>query len=208
MVASRVFNLPIEECGNDTEPRRKSKVVVLGLLYGMATPTLAQNLGIEVKEAEQIVEDFFANFTKVKEWMDKNVEHCKKNGFVEMMFGRKRRLPDMKLESNRDNFWIIARAERQAKANAVIQGSSAIQTKLVMVAIDAYCTKKRSEGRNFGLLATIHDELLIRAPKDVTQQELSEINDIMVNTVPLKVPSKSDFEIGQCWGKMGKVAVA
>jgi DNA polymerase I - 3''-5'' exonuclease and polymerase domains len=198
MIASKVFKLPIEQCGNDTKPRKQAKVVVLGLIYGMATPTLASNLGIEKKEAEQIVEDFFANFTFVKSWMDANIKFCKKSGFVEMMDGRKRRLPDIKTK----DWGTYGRAERQCKANAIIQGSSSVQTKRVMIELDKWCLEQQKLGRDIALNSTIHDELLIRVPKDVTEVELKQIESIMINTLPLSVPSKTDIELGNCWGKM------
>ena len=204
MVASKVFDLPIEECLNDSLPRKKIKVVVLGLLYGMATKTLAENLGIMEIEAQKIVDDFFANFSKVKEFMDNNIAFCKKHGYVEMIMGRKRRLPQI----NSGDRWEQLRAQRQAAANSPIQGSSAIQTKVTMIELDKLCKRLSKGERTFHLLCVVHDEALTKCPKDVTPYELSLINGAMVNSLPLNVPSKSDFEIGNCWGVMEKIEVA
>jgi DNA polymerase-1 len=109
---------------------------------------------------------------------------------------RKRRLEGVKSKDKWERF----RAERQA-TNAIIQGSASVQTKRTMIALARWCKAKRAEGRKFQILATVHDEVLIYAPKDVTRVEVYEFRDIMVNTMKLKVPNKSDIEIMKRWGE-------
>ena len=201
-VASKIFDKPVEECGDGSKYRKQAKVVVLALLYGMANKTLAESLGISKSDADKIVEDFFNNFTKVRSFMDDNLEHARANGYVEMVYGRKRRLPQI----NSRDWYEKSRAERMAQANAIIQGSSAIQTKITMIALDKYCRDKQREGRNFGLLATIHDELLIRVPKDVIKQEVKELEYIMCNSFPMSVETVTDIAISNgSWGDMVSV---
>lgn len=194
-MASKVYNLPYEECGDGTVYRKRMKFGVLSVMYGTGATTLADQLGVTVAEAEQFIEDFFKTFPRVNAWIEHNKKMAREKGYVTMYMGRKRRLPEAKSKDYR----IRARAERQA-TNARIQGSGAIQTKLTMIALWNWCKEKRKQGRNFRMLATVHDEVLIYAPADVTLQEVAEFEDIMINTVKLKVPNKTDIEVQTRWG--------
>ncbi|MEH7464603.1 DNA polymerase [Bacillus thuringiensis] len=202
MMAAKIFRIPIEKAGknpdgSDTEYRKQMKMIVLAILYGMSEKALADILGISEMKAKAIILEFFEQFPKVKAWIEGNQEMAKQLGFVPTMFGRKRRLPDARSFDK----WQALRAMRQA-TNARIQGSSAEQTKLVMIAAHALCKKLSNGERTFHILAQIHDELLFLVPEDVTEEEVKLIKDVMVNTVQLRVPSKTDVELGKCWGKM------
>jgi len=201
MVASKMFNKDVSECGDGTVYRTRAKTIVLSLLYGKATFTLAKDLGIDKEEAELLVEEFFNNFTNVKQWMDNNLKFCKENGYVEMLYGRKRRLPNI----TSSDWKLYGRAERQGKANAIIQGSASIQTKLVMIALDKWCNTYSNSTRKFALISSIHDEVLVKVPKDVTFAEMRRLEDIMINTLPLDVPSKTDIELSNNWGKLKNI---
>jgi DNA polymerase I len=194
-MASKVYNLPYEECGDGTIYRKRMKFGVLSVMYGTGATTLADQLGVTVAEAEQFIKDFFKTFPRVKAWIEHNKKMARTHGYIKMLMGRKRRLPDAK--SN--DYGTRARAERQA-TNARIQGSGAIQTKLTMIALWNWCKEKRKQGRNFWMLATVHDEVLIYAPADVTLQEVAEFENIMINAVKLKVPNKTDIEVQTRWG--------
>lgn len=195
-MASRVYKKPYEECGDGTPERKAMKFGVLSVMYGTGSKTLANQLGVDVKTAEKFISDFFKEFTLVDKWIKNNQAQARKHGYVTMIYGRKRRLPDAK---SRDK-WDRLRAERQA-TNAIIQGSAAIQTKISLIHLNAWCKRKQAEGRSFSVVATVHDENLLYAPDDMTREELTEMNDIMLNAVRLKVPSKTDIEIGRVWGK-------
>jgi DNA polymerase-1 len=196
-MASKVFNVPIAECGDGSNYRKMMKFGVLSVMYGTGSKTLAGQLKITEAEAENFIEDFYKTFPKVTAWIEGNKEYARKYGFVWMIEEqRKRRLEGVKSKDKWERF----RAERQA-TNAIIQGSASVQTKRTMIALARWCKAKRAEGRKFQILATVHDEVLIYAPKDVTRVEVYEFRDIMVNTMKLKVPNKSDIEIMKRWGE-------
>lgn len=190
-MAAKIFDKPLSECGDGSFYRKATKTIVLAILYGTSPKTVGQQLGITVPEAEKIIKDFFAKYPKVSKWIEGNKEQARKHGYVEMMFGRKRRLPQAK---SRDK-WERLRAERQA-TNAIIQGSASIQTKLTIIALQKLCRRK-----GWKLLATVHDEVLVLAPQTITPEEVQEFEDVMINTVKLRVPNKTDIEIQTRWGE-------
>jgi DNA polymerase I len=196
-LASEVFRVPIEECGDGSKYRKMMKMGLLATMYGTGSKTLAEQLGITPDEAEDFIAKFYAKYPKVAAWIEDNKRTCKEQGYVEMLYGyRKRRLPEI---WSRDE-WQVYRAERQT-TNARIQGSAAIQTKIVMLALHKWIKKKRASGRRFNMLASIHDEVLLYVPRDITIEEVRDIEDIMINTVKLKVPSATDIEIMSRWGE-------
>ncbi|WP_240511913.1 DNA polymerase [Paludifilum halophilum] len=199
-LASEVFRIPIEECGDGSKYRKMMKMGLLATMYGTGSKTLAEQLGISAQEAEDFIAEFYKKYPKVAAWIEGNKKECKERGYVEMLGGgRKRRLPEI---WSRDE-WQVYRAERQT-TNAKIQGSAAIQTKIVMLALHKWAKQKRAEGRRFHILASIHDEVLLYVPRDITIEEVYAIEDIMVNTVKLKVPSATDIEISERWGESAK----
>lgn len=196
-MASEVYNKPYEECGDGTFERKAMKVGVLSCMYGTGPATLAQQLGITRPEADAFIEDFFKRLPMVQAWIDGNKRYAARHGFV-WMDGeqRKRRLPDAKKRVrgyDRDK----SRAERQA-TNAIIQGSSAIQTKVTLIALHDLCKRK-----GWQLWATVHDEVLLVVPEDITDAEVSEFERVMLESYPFgEVANKTDIELGRCWGEM------
>jgi DNA polymerase I len=194
IAAAETFGLPLEQCGDGSKYRKMMKIGLLAVMYGTGTKTLAGQLEVSEKEAADFIKSFYKNHPRVKKWVDENVKFCRRYGYVEMLGGRKRRLPNIYADEN----WKVAGAERQA-TNARIQGSAAIQTKLVMAEL-----YKLVQRKGWRLLATIHDEILLYVPLAITPEEVIEIEDIMVNTVKLRVPSKTDIEAGTRWGESVK----
>lgn len=188
--AAELFGLPESECGDGSKYRKMLKTGILACMYGTGPKTLAGQLGISEKEAEDFIAQFYAKYTKVKEWVDGNVRFARRHGYVEMLGGRKRRLPGIKSKDR----WERLRAERQC-TNAIIQGSAAIQTKCVMLRLDELC--KQKDGWELAL--TVHDELGVYVPKSITIEEVMEFESVMLNTVKLAVPSKTDIEIQERW---------
>jgi DNA polymerase I len=206
-LASEFYNKPYEECykkpdGSDTKERKEFKVVVLAIMYGMGAGSLGGSLGISKREAQNMIDTFYVKFPKVAEFVRRNTIEACKQGYVEMKLGdlvRKRRLPFFRGKSPRyvyDTF----------STNAKIQGTSAIQTKICMIEGHKLCKRLSKEGRTFALLACVHDELLFRVPKDVTREEVALFEAIMTDTVKLNgIPSGTDGELGNCWGKLTPV---
>lgn len=201
--ASLHYNRPYEEVyknadGSDTKERKQFKVVILAIMYGMTEKSLAETLGIHELEAKNLIDSFMDGSPQVKQWIENNKKQARMLGYVETLAGRKRRLPEAKSSDK----YIALRAERQS-TNARIQGSASEQTKLVMIRANKVLKEMSTSTRRFELLATIHDEVLFQVPEDVTKEEVAVIEDIMINTVKLKnVPSKTDIEIGKCWGSL------
>lgn len=204
--ASLHYKRPYEEVyknpdGSDTKERKAFKVVILAIMYGMTEKSLADTLGINELEAKTLIDSFYKGSPRVAKWIEHNKETARKTGYVETLFGRKRRLPDAKSQDK----WERMRAERQT-TNARIQGSASEQTKLVMIEAGKKLRSISREGREFRLLATIHDEVLFQVPEDITKEEVATIESLMVDTVKLNnVPSKTDIELGKCWGDLVSV---
>jgi DNA polymerase-1 len=205
--ASLHYKRPYEEVyknpdGSDTKERKQFKMVILAIMYGMTEKSLAETLGINELEAKTLIDGFYKGSPQVAKWIEFNKQTARMEGYVETLFGRKRRLPDAKSSDK----WARMRAERQT-TNARIQGSASEQTKLVMIKAYEKFKELRKQGREFDLLATIHDEVLFLVPEDITREEVKMIESLMVDTVKLNnVPSKTDIELGKCWGDLTSVA--
>lgn len=199
-MASEVYGKPYEECGDGTFERKAMKVGVLASLYGTGPATLAQQLGITVDEAKAFLEDFFARLPGVKRWIDDTKAFAEKNGYVWMdREQRKRRLPEAKLKTRG---WQDPKRGEKMRAlrqgpNAVVQGTSAIQTKATVIKLRELCARK-----DWRLLATIHDEVLLIVPETITREEIAEFEDVMVNSYVFgNVPNKTDIELMTVWGE-------
>jgi DNA polymerase-1 len=189
--ASELFGVPIADCGDGSKYRKMMKTGVLAVMYGVGPKTLAEQLDITEAEAKAFVADFYKTYPKVKAWIDGNENYAKKYGYVEMYMGRKRRLPEAKSKDR----WVQFRALRQA-TNAIIQGSAAIQTKLTMIETQKLCRRK-----GWTMAFCVHDEQAVYAPETITIEDVKEFEDIMLNTVKLHVPNKTDLEISRRWGE-------
>ncbi|BCF74603.1 putative DNA polymerase I [Enterococcus phage phiM1EF2] len=214
-MASAIFNKPIEECLDGSIYRKNTKMIVLAIMYGMGAYSLADILRIDAQEAQKMIDDFFVVYPEVETWIEGNKKTVVKQRYVETLFGMRRRFKHENFDILKKNWNSLdendkklrstaARALRQA-TNALIQGGAASQTKLVMNAARIRLkelSEARGEPNSFGFLAQVHDEILFKVPEDVTEAEVDAIEDVMINTVKLVVPSKTDIEIGKNWGKM------
>jgi len=189
--ASELFGLPIEECGDGSKWRKMMKVGILAVMYSTSAKTLASQLEISESEAELFIQQFFERYPKVKKWIDGNIEFARKHGYVEMLYGRKRRLPGIRSQDR----WERLRAERQC-TNSIIQGSAAIQTKLTMIEMQKLCRRK-----GWKMAFCVHDELGVYANENLTLEDVREFENVMLNTVKLAVPNKCDTEISKRWGE-------
>lgn len=189
--ASETFGKPIEECGDGSKYRKMMKFGVLSVMYGTGEATLADQLGITEAEAGAFIKRFYEKNQRVAEWIKENVMFVHKHKYVEIMGGRKRRLPDIMSPE----VWTRAKAERQA-TNARIQGSAAVQTKVTMLRLAEWCKRK-----GWQLLFTIHDEVAVLADDTLTREDVKEFEDIMINSFKLDVPNKTDIVIEKRWSE-------
>ena len=189
LTASQVFHVPFDEV--TPLQRRNAKAVNFGIVYGISSFGLSQDLSITRKEAQEYIEKYFVTYPKIKEFLDGCVEKAKKDGFAETMFGRRRPVPELKSS----NFMQRSFGERVAM-NAPIQGTAADIIKIAMNRVDR---RLREEGLQSRLLLQVHDELLVEAAKD----ELSKVRQIlaeeMQGAAELSVPLEIDMKQGMNW---------
>lgn len=187
--AAKVFNVDIEDV--DREMRSKAKAVNFGISYGQGAFGLAQNLNISRSEAKEIIESYFHQFSRLKEYQTENIEFARKNGYVETILGRRRYLKDI----NSANAVVRGFAERNA-INAPIQGSAADVIKLAMIKIHDVFRKKDFKSK---MIMQVHDELVFDAHKSELDTITEIIRDEMQNAVELAVPLKVDIDTGTTW---------
>lgn len=214
-VASMIFDKPYEDVRDGTKERTQTKMIVLAILYGMGAGSLADILKIPKEEAQNFMDTFLAKYPQVEKWIEGNKKTARSQRYVETIFGTRRRFKKENFsildkpwgsltQDEKDLRGAAARALRQA-TNAIVQGSAAQQTKATVVAMRkvlARLSEARHKKYCFNFLAFIHDEVLFKVPKDVTEAELEAIRDCMENTIKLSIPSVTDMEIGRRWGAM------
>ena len=189
ITASQVFHIPFDEV-TDLQ-RRNAKAVNFGIVYGISSFGLSQDLSISKKEAAEYIERYFETYPKIKTFLDGLVEDAKKNGYVTTMFGRRRPVPEL----SSSNFMQRSFGERVAM-NAPIQGTAADIIKLAM--INVYNALKEHNLRS-RLILQVHDELLVETAEDEVETVKQIMLDGMKNAVSLKVPLEVDLKEGKDW---------
>ncbi|MCB0761777.1 MAG: DNA polymerase I [Flavobacteriales bacterium] len=187
--AARVFGVPLEEV--DRDMRSKAKAVNFGIIYGQGAFGLAQNLNISRKEAKEIIDSYFEQFSSLKSYQEANIEFARANGYVETLMGRRRYLKDI----HSANAVVRGFAERNA-INAPIQGTAADIIKIAMIDIHKEFQKADFKSR---MIMQVHDELVFDAHKDEVEIIQPIIRDKMQNAVKLIVPLKVDMDLGINW---------
>lgn len=187
--ASEVFGIPMDQV--TSAQRRDAKAVNFGIIYGLSAFGLSQDLKITRKQAQDYIDKYFATYPKVKEYLDREVEKGKTDGFVETMFHRRRPIPELKSK----NFAQRNFGERVAM-NSPIQGTAADIIKIAMVRVNVKLKEKNMKSR---LILQIHDELLIEA----WMEELDEVKEIlkteMMHAADLEIPLEIDINTGSSW---------
>ena len=189
ITASQVFGVPFDEV-TDLQ-RRNAKAVNFGIIYGISSFGLSQDLSISRKEASDYIEQYFKTYPKIKGYIDSMVEDAKKTGYSLTMFNRRRPIPELKSS----NFMQRSFGERVAM-NAPIQGTAADIIKLAMIRV--YDALKKG-GYKSKLLLQIHDELLVETYLDEIEDVKKIIEDGMKNAVKLSVPLEIDMKQGNNW---------
>lgn len=189
ITASKVFHVSPEEV--TPIMRRNAKAVNFGIIYGISAFGLSEDLNISRSEAKQFIEEYFATFPGVKEYLDNGVSMAKKNKYVVTAFGRRRPLPEL----SSSNFMQRAFGERVAM-NAPIQGTAADIMKVAMIRV-----KKRLEREGLGarVILQVHDELLIEAPEQEAGRARAVLKEEMENAVSLSVPMIVETSTGTNW---------
>ena len=189
ITASKVFHTPFEEV-TDLQ-RRNAKAVNFGIVYGISSFGLSQDLSISKKEAAEYIEQYFETYPEVKRFLDMTVENAKKNGYVTTMYGRRRPIPEL----SSGNFMQRSFGERVAM-NSPIQGTAADIMKIAMIRV---WEKLHAEGLKSRLILQVHDELLIETLAGEEEQVRSILAEEMQNAADLAVKLEIDLHTGHDW---------
>lgn len=229
-LASKIFNKPIEECGDGTKERQQTKVIVLSILYGLSEYSLAESLGITTEEATKYRLDFLNQYPDVKQFMENIYKQVFSEGFIWLHNLRKRRFPDA-VEIGKKYNTVVNRYKRKGvdlqnidiwkckeiyykekkeiseivgKYNSICRRAvnSAVQGGSAIMTKLAMCNLYNllKEKTGCNLIAQVHDELLIQVPEDIPVETIKEIALTMATSMYLNVPMVCDVQIMKCWG--------
>ena len=187
--AAKLFDIPIEEVTKTQ--RGQAKTVNFGIIYGQGAFALAEQTGLSRSEAKKMIDAYYENYPRLKEYMAEQVKKAQDFGYVETILGRKRHLKDI----NSSNFVVKAHAERNA-VNAPIQGSAADIIKLAMIKIDQELEAQNLETK---MLLQVHDELLFEVPIDEVETAKSLIKKEMESAFSTSVPLLVEVGVGDNW---------
>ena len=187
--ASLVFGVPIDEVTKTQ--RSNAKAVNFGIVYGISSFGLSQDLSISKKEAEKYINNYFESYPGIKAYLDNSVKSAKEKGYSVTLFGRRRPIPEI----NVSNFMQRQFGERVAM-NAPIQGTAADIIKIAMIGVARTLKEKNLESR---IVLQIHDELLIEAKKEEVEIVTEILKTEMSSAAELHVPLEVEVEIGNNW---------
>ena len=187
--ASDIFH--VNESEVTSVMRRIAKAVNFGIIYGISSFGLSENLGITPKEAKMFIDNYFESYPGIKEYMDKTIEKAYDDGYVKTLMGRRRYIEELKNK----NVFIRKSGERIA-LNTTIQGTSADIIKKAMIDISKEFKKRNIKSK---MILQVHDELVFDCLKEEVDEVSSIVKDLMENAVELNVPLKVDLESGNDW---------
>lgn len=189
ITASQVFHVPLEEVSDQL--RRNAKAVNFGIVYGISSFGLSQDLSISKKEAAEYIERYFETYPGIKQYLDGLVSFAKEKGYISTMYGRKRPIPEI----TSSNFMQRSFGERIAM-NSPIQGTAADIIKLAMINVSRRLKQSEMKSR---LVLQVHDELLIECHKAEVEPVKQILAEEMMNAASLKVALEIDMHTGNDW---------
>lgn len=187
--AAKVYGIADE----DVTPRQRSsaKAVNFGIVYGIGAFSLAKDIGVTVREADEFIKTYLAKYPDVDNYMKDAISTARERGFAVTMFGRRRALPEL----DNSNFNIRALGERMAM-NTPIQGTAADIIKLAMVRV---YRRFKAEKLSARLILQVHDELIVEAPESEKELASKILGEEMRGAVTLAVPLPADVNCGETW---------
>ena len=189
ITASQVFHIPIDEV--TPLDRRNAKAVNFGIVYGISSFGLSQDLSISRREAQDYIEQYFLTYPGIKAFLDRSVSDARKYGYVTTLYGRRRPVPELKSS----NFMQRSFGERVAM-NSPIQGTAADIIKIAMIAVHDRLIRENLRSR---LILQIHDELLVETAEDEVEQVQQILREEMMGAADLKVALEIDMHTGNSW---------
>jgi DNA polymerase-1 len=187
--AAEVFGVPLSAVEDDQ--RRIAKVINFGLIYGMSSFGVAQNLGIDRGTAQTYVQRYFARFPGAKRFMDETRQRARETGYVETVFGRRLWLPELKSGAP-----VRRQAAERAAINAPMQGTAADLIKLAMIAVQEFLEREKLKTM---LIMQVHDELVLEVPDAEVEIVKLKVRELMQSVHQLDVPLIADVGVGANW---------
>ena len=189
--AAEVFGVPLASV--EQEQRRVAKVINFGLIYGMSSFGVAQNLGIDRSTAQTYVERYFARFPGSKRYMDATRARARETGYVETVFGRRLWLPEL-----RSGAPVRRQAAERAAINAPMQGTAADLIKLAMISVQNFLETEKLKTM---LIMQVHDELVFEVPVAELETVQAKVPELMQSVAKLEVPLVVELGVGDNWDK-------
>ncbi len=198
LTASQIFNVDIKKVNQDQ--RRKAKAINFGIIYGISQYGLAKQINVSNYEAEEFLNSYFAKFPEIKVYMDQTIKFCRKNGYVNNIFGRRSHFTSIN-----DKNYNVRNFQERAAINAPIQGSASEIMRLAMIRLDKRLNEKKNQ--KIKMLLQIHDELIFEAPKievkrisKIITEEMSGVTDSDQHS--FSIPLTVDLNSGDNWGTL------
>jgi DNA polymerase-1 len=187
--AAEVFGLPLDAV--EPEHRRVAKVINFGLIYGMSSFGVAQNLGIDRGTAQTYIERYFQRYPGSRRYMDETRKRAKELGYVETVFGRRLWLPEL-----RSGAPVRRQAAERAAINAPMQGTAADLIKLAMIGVQKWLEQTNAKAK---LIMQVHDELVLEVPDAELNATQAKVRELMQGVHQLDVPLVVDVGVGNNW---------
>ena len=198
LTASQIFNIEIKKV--DQDQRRKAKAINFGIIYGISQYGLAKQINVSNYEAEEFLNSYFAKFPEIKVYMDQTIKFCRKNGYVNNIFGRRSHFININ-----DKNYNVRNFQERAAINAPIQGSASEIMRLAMIRLEKRLNDQKNQDTK--MLLQIHDELIFETPKSGTEKIRKIIIEEMTSVVnsdqhSFSIPLTIDLNIGDNWGSL------
>jgi DNA polymerase-1 len=187
--ASKVFKVTLADVTSDM--RRKAKMVNFGIIYGISAFGLSQRLNIPRSEAKEIIDAYWVEFPKIRQFMDDTINKAREMKFVETILGRRRYLRDINSQNMTDRGF----AERNA-INAPIQGSAADMIKIAMINIHHFIEQENLKSR---MILQVHDELVFDAHRSEVDFLKEKVDELMCSAIPMSVKMETGIGFGENW---------
>lgn len=189
VTASQVFNMPLQMV--TPLMRSRAKAVNFGIVYGIGAFSLAKDIGVTRKEADEYIKGYLHHYSGVDKYMETVVADAKEKGYVATLWGRRRYLPEL----TASNGMLRAFGERVAR-NMPIQGTAADIIKIAMVRV---YNRLKAENMEAKLILQVHDELIVEAPEKEIERAVQILNEEMENACKMKVRLRADVNVGKTW---------
>jgi DNA polymerase-1 len=189
--AAEVFGVSLADV--DSDQRRIAKVINFGLIYGMSSFGVAQNLGIDRGTAQTYIDRYFARYPGAKRYMDETRRRAREVGYVETVFGRRLWLPELKSGAP-----VRRQAAERAAINAPMQGTAADLIKLAMIAVQDFLDREKLATK---LIMQVHDELVLEVPAAELEPVTYNLRELMQSVATLDVPLLVEIGVGENWDK-------